>query len=115
MSEEIQKPSSREDEYFAREDIENKRRMAKQHAEKMASDERARLKALHFMHCPKCGMELRSLDQGKVQVEACFNCHGVWLDKGELEQLMEQRKNEPNYKPLSVTEALLGIFRRPAP
>lgn len=115
MSEEIHKPSHQEDEYFAREDIENKRRLAKQTAEKLAAEERAKLKALHYMHCPKCGMELKTLDQGKVQVEACFNCHGVWLDKGELEQLMEQRKQQPNYKVLSVTEALLGIFRRPAP
>lgn len=113
MSEEIHKPSSFEDEYFAREDIENKRRLAQKHAEKLATDQRAALKALHSMHCPKCGMELHTLDKGKIQVEACFNCHGVWLDKGELEALMEQRKQHP--KSLSVTEALLGIFRSPAP
>ena len=102
--------SNLENEYFAREEIEAKRRLAKKAAESLAVQQRDALKAQHYMRCPKCGMELHSLDKGKVQVEACFHCHGLWLDQGELEALLEQRKQNP--KTLSVAEALLGIFRR---
>jgi len=105
--------SNLENEYFAREEIEAKRRLARQTAEALAVQQREALKAQHYMHCPKCGMDLHTLDKGTVQVEACFNCDGVWLDKGELEALLAQRQQHP--KGLSVTEALLGIFRRPTP
>ncbi len=105
--------SNLEDEYFAREDIEAKRRLAQKRADALAAQQREALKAQHYMHCPKCGMELHTLDKGKVQVEACFDCKGVWLDAGELEALMSQ--GALHAKAPSITEALLGIFRRPAP
>jgi len=38
--------------------------------------------------CPGCGGSLESLLPGKVQVEVCRNCHGLWLDWSELNMLL---------------------------
>jgi hypothetical protein len=52
--------------------------------------ERAQLRALHFMHCPKCGMTLEEITFRGVRVDKCFGCGGVYLDDGELEELAGQ-------------------------
>ncbi len=102
----IDKPSNQEDEYFAREDVEKKRRLALQQAAELQAKQKEELKRLHYMKCPKCGMDLHTLDQGRVQVDSCFNCHGVWLDAGELEQVF---RNKDHASP--VTDAVLNLFR----
>lgn len=102
------KPSSTEEEYFAREEIEKKRKLALQQAEEMAATQREGLKQLHYMKCPKCGMDLHSLTRGHVEIETCFNCHGVWMDSGELEQILSQG-NESGGK---VMGAILNLFQR---
>ena len=104
---EFEKPSNTEEEYFAREEIYKKRKLALQQAEEMAQAEKQRLKALHYMHCPKCGMTLQSVKQGPVEIESCFNCQGIWLDAGELHQLVT-RKQETH----PVMEAILNWFKR---
>ena len=105
-----EKPSSQEEEYFAREEIEKKRKLALRQAEETAAKERERLKQLHHMKCPKCGMDLQAIAKGKVEVDTCFNCHGVWLDAGELEQLL---RGEGKDGAGSVMRSVLNIIRRP--
>jgi hypothetical protein len=79
------KPSRNEDEYFAREDAERLRKLrADQEAE-----ERARERRSHFMKCPKCGADLLTEAFHGVQIDRCPECGGVWLDHGELDQLMK--------------------------
>ena len=79
------KPSATEDEFFAREDLEKKRKLAQQVSKQLSADERARLKALHHMHCPRCGMEMQEVHFGKLTVDVCFACNGAFLDRGEIE------------------------------
>jgi uncharacterized protein len=105
---EYEKPSNTEEEYFAREEIEKKRKLALKQAEEMALAEKTRLKELHFMHCPKCGMNLQSMKQGPVEIESCFNCQGIWLDAGELQQLVNRGEQETH----PVMEAVLNWFKR---
>ncbi len=105
---ESNKPSSTEEEYFAREEIEKKRKMALQQAEEMAAKQRDDLKKLHFMKCPKCGMDLQTLSKGKVEIDTCFNCHGVWLDAGELDQVLAQGSESSG----KVMGAVLNLFKR---
>jgi uncharacterized protein len=102
------KPSNTEDEYFAREEIEKKRKLALQQASELAQKQRDELKKLHHMKCPKCGMDLQALHQGTVEVDTCFNCKGVWLDSGELEQLM---KSGGTHGP-KVISAVLNLFKK---
>src|SRR5262245_41748399 len=103
----FEKPSNTEDEYFAREDIEKKRKLALEQASQTAASERERLKALHHMRCPRCGMQLQTVRHHEVDVDTCFNCHGIWLDAGELEKLEEHHK-----RGAPVVEAVLNWFKR---
>ncbi len=79
------KPSSSEDEYFAREDVEKKRKLAQQVQRQMASEERRRLAELHRGHCPRCGMKMTEVPFRGLDVDVCFACGGVFLDKGEID------------------------------
>jgi Zn-finger nucleic acid-binding protein len=40
------------------------------------------------MTCPKCGAEMRTHRRNGVTIEQCRKCHGIFLDRGELEQLI---------------------------
>ena len=44
------------------------------------------------MRCPSCGGELVDLDRSGVRIDACRNCRGVWLDRGELERILERER-----------------------
>jgi protein-arginine kinase activator protein McsA len=104
---EFEKPSNTEEEYFAREEIEKKRKLALQQADELAQAEKKRLQELHYLRCPKCGMKLQSVRQGPVEIESCFNCQGIWLDAGELEQLVKKKEDAH-----PVMEAILNWFKR---
>jgi ssDNA-binding Zn-finger/Zn-ribbon topoisomerase 1 len=54
---------------------------------KIAEEERESLKELHFMRCPKCGMQLVEIDYRGIKIDRCTACDGVWLDAGELEEI----------------------------
>jgi uncharacterized protein len=44
------------------------------------------------MTCPSCGGELVDLERSGVRVDACRGCRGVWLDRGELDRIVEQER-----------------------
>jgi len=42
------------------------------------------------MFCPVCkSVELVMTDRQGIEVDYCPTCRGVWLDRGELDQLIE--------------------------
>ena len=84
---EIDKPSKAEDEYFARQELERRKKWAQEQATKMASEQKEQLKQLHWMKCPKCGMDLKEIEVHGVKVDQCASCGGVFLDAGEMEQI----------------------------
>ena len=79
------KPSEKEEEYFARLEFEEKKKREKEKIAKLEADEKKRLKELHYMHCPKCGMQLIEINYQGIAVDKCSSCEGIWLDAGELE------------------------------
>jgi uncharacterized protein len=44
------------------------------------------------MTCPSCGGELVELERSDVRVDACRRCRGVWLDRGELDRVVERER-----------------------
>jgi len=38
--------------------------------------------------CPKCQSPMRKHKRNGVTIEQCTKCHGIFLDRGELEQLI---------------------------
>jgi len=83
------KPTDNEQEFFAKLEFEKKQKRAQEQQAKMAEEEKRRLQELHYMHCPKCGMELTTVDYRGIEVDKCSGCEGVWLDAGELESVSE--------------------------
>jgi len=81
------KPSEKEEEYFARLEIERRKKLAEEKAKQQATQQKDELKKLHWMHCPKCGMELQTITYHDIEVDRCFHCNGTWLDEGELEKV----------------------------
>lgn len=89
----IDKPSEREEEYFARKEFERKKKLEEAVQKKLAEDERRKLKELHYMKCPKCGMALIEIDYKNIRVDKCSDCAGIWLDSGELEAILESEES----------------------
>lgn len=86
------KPSTKEEEYFARKEYERIKKLEEEKNRALKESEKKRLKDLHHMHCPKCGMGLVEIDFRGIKIDRCSECHGVWLDSGELEAVMQLDK-----------------------
>lgn len=55
------------------------------------------------MKCPVDGSELAMTDRQGVEIDYCPKCRGVWLDRGELDKIIEkaappapQRPSQPD-------------------
>lgn len=42
------------------------------------------------MNCPVCAVELRVSERQGVEIDYCPQCRGVWLDRGELDKILER-------------------------
>lgn len=42
------------------------------------------------MKCPKCIVDLVMSDRQGVEIDYCPQCRGVWLDRGELDKIIER-------------------------
>ena len=98
------KPSEKEQEYFARLELERRRKHEEERHKKIAAEEKRRLKELHHMRCPKCGMELTEIEYKGIKVDNCLGCDGIWLDAGELERVSNLEK--------SSFDKLFGVFKK---
>ncbi len=39
-------------------------------------------------HCPQCQQPLNEIERWGVRLDVCQRCQGVWLEAGELEQII---------------------------
>ncbi|HKS05226.1 MAG TPA: zf-TFIIB domain-containing protein [Gemmatimonadaceae bacterium] len=76
-----EKPSRSEDEYFKKRDMEM---IAEQRTRLDAERKRAE-RSSHYMKCPKCGADLKEREYHSVKIDVCTECHGVFLDAGEID------------------------------
>jgi Zn-finger nucleic acid-binding protein len=42
--------------------------------------------------CPNCGTPLVEIDRSEIMIDACPGCRGVWLDRGELDRLLDKER-----------------------
>tara|TARA_R110002020_G_scaffold111093_3_gene256622 strand:+ start:1677 stop:1931 length:255 start_codon:yes stop_codon:yes gene_type:complete len=42
------------------------------------------------MQCPIDGTQLQMTDRAGVEIDYCPKCRGVWLDRGELDKIIER-------------------------
>ena len=100
----VWKPSEKEEEHFARLEFERKKKLEEGRHKTLAEEERKRLKELHYMSCPKCGMELIEIDYKGIKVDKCSACEGIWLDAGELETISKLER--------TGLDKLFSLFKR---
>ncbi|UYQ91684.1 zf-TFIIB domain-containing protein [Chitinophaga horti] len=51
------------------------------------------------MKCPNCNETLVMSDRQGVEIDYCPQCRGVWLDKGELDKIIERSaQHEAGYR-----------------
>ena len=98
------KPSDKEEDYFARLDLERRKKIEEEKLKKVAEEEKKQLKELHYMRCPRCGMELSEINYKSITIDKCFGCDGVWLDAGELESVAKLEKG--------ALDKLFGVFKK---
>jgi hypothetical protein len=72
-----------EDQYFAKRD----RALLQKLKADVKGQQRPTLGEAGSMLCPKCGERLVTKEHLQVTIDECPACQGIWLDKGELEQL----------------------------
>jgi uncharacterized protein len=46
------------------------------------------------MMCPVCDVALVMSDRQGVEIDYCPKCRGVWLDRGELDKIVERSATE---------------------
>jgi uncharacterized protein len=46
------------------------------------------------MNCPVCNIALTMTDRQGVEIDYCPKCRGVWLDRGELDKIIERAATE---------------------
>lgn len=46
------------------------------------------------MKCPSCNVPLVMSERQGVEIDYCPQCRGVWLDRGELDKIIERSNAE---------------------
>ncbi len=72
------------------------------------------------MKCPVCSVDLTMSERQGVEIDYCPKCRGVWLDRGELDKIIERSHAEempappqrsapqPSYPPPPVYQQQYG-------
>jgi uncharacterized protein len=85
-------PSENEERFFKEHELKLRMQRLEEEQRALAESEKRRLKEVHHMHCPKCGQKLSTERYGKVEVDVCPSCKGMWLDAKELEEIVKNTK-----------------------
>lgn len=49
------------------------------------------------MNCPNCNVTLLITDRQGIEIDYCPQCRGIWLDRGELDKIIE-RSDQPEQR-----------------
>jgi uncharacterized protein len=71
------------------------------------------------MPCPVCKVALVMSDRQGVEIDYCPQCRGVWLDRGELDKIIERAAQDPALAPQAAAPVPQapppGVQRAPDP
>lgn len=80
-------PTPPSDEELFLRDMDRRRTTALGRMDRLRQEERDRLRELHWLRCPHCGLEMENVHFHGLQFERCFSCGGSYFDEDQLEQL----------------------------
>ena len=46
------------------------------------------------MNCPICSVPLQMSERLGIEIDYCPQCRGIWLDRGELDKIIERSNSE---------------------
>ena len=46
------------------------------------------------MNCPQCNVALVMSERQGVEIDYCPQCRGVWLDRGELDKIIQRSERD---------------------
>jgi Zn-finger nucleic acid-binding protein len=75
-----------EEDYFRRKEQESIEKLR----QKMAEEQQAQAEEAKLLQCPRGDGKMETVAFEGVEIDRCNVCGGVWLDKGELEQLRQK-------------------------
>lgn len=51
------------------------------------------------MNCPVCAVSLVMTERQNIEIDYCPDCRGIWLDRGELDKIIERSLQPHNAGP----------------
>jgi Zn-finger nucleic acid-binding protein len=55
------------------------------------------------MNCPICNVQLVMSERQGIEIDYCPTCRGIWLDRGELDKIIERSVSElPQRSPKDI-------------
>jgi len=83
-------PSDQEDEYFAKQEFERRKKALTEQERLGAAAQRQQILAVAKNRCPKCAAPLVTIRYRNVELDKCTECQGLWFDFGELDQVLTE-------------------------
>ena len=81
-------PMKSEDEWFAKYEIQLIRDAKRKRELEKEGDNRKAEKSAKDIHCPVDGAKMDIKKIKDIEINICPLCNGIWLDRGELEELI---------------------------
>ena len=65
------------------------------------------------MQCPVCNVQLAITERQGIEIDYCPQCRGVWLDRGELDKIIDRAATET--RPAAQPEVPQQVWAQPQP
>ena len=46
------------------------------------------------MNCPQDNSVMETVTKEGITIDHCPNCHGIWMDRGELDKIIEKAEEK---------------------
>ncbi|MCL4305698.1 zf-TFIIB domain-containing protein [bacterium] len=56
------------------------------------------------MNCPTCNVALVMSERQGIEIDYCPKCRGVWLDRGELDKIIERAADDRDDRPAQASQ-----------
>ncbi len=60
------------------------------------------------MNCPTDNTPLQMTERQGIEIDYCPKCRGIWLDRGELDKIIEKSSQEAPLNPRGVPPSTLN-------